>query len=371
MGLGLTACLAADAEAVAVPAIEASEAALVAAAPGELYLAGEQRVEACANTDLTLKPSQESCYFWHRLKVSGAGACAAGRCDKLVVYFSGGDQACALPGAPWADGENAIYGTLAKSYADRGYLFVCANLFQTPFTPDAGRMPYAAEAPRVKALVDAILASPAIARRWSGKDLLFSGISHGATAPVLAMARAHVDRDARWRGTRKTGACFLDGQYDVYFNQQFWMAEARKESCGWFHRRSVCGRYLGLGFCGESTRAPGMDADSIVMTDPDLAPKQSARLLKSVTAADFAVPQFRLVECGSGLPSAQSCELHGNADLLPAPPIRALCNVLNAGGPAHHCELASLPGKSHSECGLAGVADVQCLPWFDALPGRP
>jgi hypothetical protein len=157
--------------------------------------------------------------------------------------------------------------------------------------------------------------------------------------------------------SRKTGACFLDGQYDVYFNQQFWMSEARNESCGWFHRRSVCERYLGLGFCGDSTRAPGMDADSIVMTDPSLAPKQSARLLKSVTAADFAISEFRLVECGSELPSAQACALHGPADLLPAPPIRALCNTLNEGGPAHHCELASLPEKSHTECSLAGVAD--------------
>lgn len=337
----------------------------------DVYVAGEQSVSACANIDLGFHPSSEACYYWHRLKVGGSNACPQGRCDKLVIYFSGGDQACSLSGA--FTNETLFYGKLAKQYVDQGYLFVCANLFANVFTPAAASMAYTYEAPRVAKLVNTILNDPEIQQHWSRKDLLFSGISHGATAPVLAMARLHVDRDTTWRGTRKTAACFLDGQYDVFFNQAFWTSPANSSSCWWFHSRTVCNRYLGSGVCSWTSNLPGMDLDSIVAADPTLPPTQAQRFWKSVTAADFALTRWKLVECGSAISASggtlgQACDDLGPADMLPAPPISALCNTLNAPGSGKICDPGYEPTKSHVDCGLTGVADLQCRPWFDELP---
>lgn len=326
------------------------------------YSAGSQFVPACSRADLGDQRSLEGCFFWHRTKTSGPGACAGGRCSKLVIYFAGGDQACALPGQAYG---SDLYGGLAKSYADKGWVFVCANLFTFPFSPAAGKIPYTNEAPRVKALVDAILFSPEVRARWNGEQLLFSGISHGASAPVAAIARHHVDQAPWWRGRKKTAACFLDGQYDVHYNQRFWMAPEHAASCSWFHDRTVCGRYLGADTCPADTNTDGMALDSLVA----VAPRPEDKRLPDLTPSDFAIPRWRMIECGSGL--AEACGTDPSTfpanpttgDMLPAAPIVKMCATIG-----DRCEFGSLPDKTHVECGLSGVADVQCQSWFEGLP---
>ena len=50
---------------------------------------------------------------------------------------------------------------------------------------------------------------------WSGEYLLFSGVSHGASGPVVTMATSTDDDQPAWQGTVYTAACFNDGTYDA------------------------------------------------------------------------------------------------------------------------------------------------------------
>ncbi len=301
-----------------------------------------QTVAACKG----LNKSNEPCLWWHQVDSKRC----EGKCSKLVIYFAGGDQSCSLPPA-YLD---QYYGGVANAYAEAGYVFVCANIFQNTFTPAAAAVPYADEAERIDHLVRSITAHPKIRALWNGTKLLFSGISHGSTAPVIAMKQKKYDDQISWKGTKTTGACFLDGQYDPGYNRLFWLSPAQRESCAWFVGRTICGRYQGSFFCNPFLPNDGLSRDTIVDT---------LRKTPTIRPSDFAVANWKLVECGSKI---GGCEVGAEADMLPAAPIAELCRQISS-LPGHSCEFASEPEKSHEECGLAGVADRQCIGWFDGL----
>src|SRR5205823_6305777 len=79
----------------------------------------------------------------------------------------------------------------------------------------SGQFPRHTEATRFDALVQSITSNPNVMAAWSGDYLLFSGVSHGASGPVIAMASQDFDAKPSWNGAKYTGSCFLDGAYDV------------------------------------------------------------------------------------------------------------------------------------------------------------
>ena len=259
-------------------------------------------------------------------------------CSRLVVFFSGGEMDCGLPG----------YTTILEAFALSGFVAVCAQLFQTPGA--SGDEPYNDEAPRVDLAIRSALDAGAVRAVWSGEHLLISGVSHGATAPVIAMARTALDDG--WHGSGVTAACFFDGIYDIGELDLFLAFGDSGSPCNLVlsHARAV-GRYY--------------DADPLVHSclndkcfcDPDHSPEMDEDTVSGVDPSELAVSQWKLIECGSAMnPCLQ--------DVVPAGPIETLCSRINA-GPFSACVYDPMPEDSHIECASTGVD--RCVTWFDSL----
>ncbi|RLB45114.1 MAG: hypothetical protein DRJ42_30670 [Deltaproteobacteria bacterium] len=293
---------------------------------------GTRTIAACAGGDTGDLP----CSFEYLFDEAG---CADRGCDKLAIYFAGGGQTCA--------------GAQLSNYVEDGYVAVCALLFGD--SAEAGRYPYNAEAERVDHLIRSVARDPAIASAWDGTSLLITGASHGATAPVVAMARTDFDEDPAWHGTVRTGACFYDGIYDIEALDELLGSGDDGAPCpdppaGVLSHRRAVGRYYESGpvvshvcdndqcFC-DGDHSPEMDEDTVV----------------DVEATRFAVTEWKLVECGSAL---DAC----TADVVPGDPIRSLCSNIDA-SPTHQCTFQSLPRTPHGAC----APGVLCRSWFNGL----
>lgn len=152
-------------------------------------------IERCDGTG----PGNEDCHFralWR------PDACAGGPCDVLVVYWSGGEQSC-------ADGT---YDALLERWATSGVVIACAQPFTT--SDEAGRYPYADEGARMDRIMGAV--RDAVGAAWSGRTLVIAGVSHGATAPVAAIAegRRFATRPELWTGRERTAVILFDGITD-------------------------------------------------------------------------------------------------------------------------------------------------------------
>jgi hypothetical protein len=300
-----------------------------------LTAAATQLVEECR----TAGPgsANQRCRYDYRLD---AARCAGKACRKLAIFFAGGEQRCDL------------YGGILDPLRDDGYVAVCAQIFEDATL--TGDFPYHQEAARVDAVIRAIVADPGVTAAWSGEHLLLSGVSHGATAPVLAMARTKLDETPAWKGTRYTAACFFDGIYDVGALDDFVGTGDGGQPCPMLgsvlsHSRAV-GRYYAQPpiqhrcdnakcFC-----APGHSAD------------MDADTVTTLPASVFAVADWKLIECGSALDACTK-------DVIPAAPIQTLCQNIDT-DPSHTCVYESMPNDSHSQC--AGVGIARCRDWFDA-----
>jgi hypothetical protein len=161
-------------------------------APAPLPAKTTRSIASCS----ALATGTETCGFEIQLDPS---KCANRGCKKLAVFFAGGQQTCTA--------------SIAQAYVADGYVAVCALLFQT--STATGLYPYAAEATRADEIMKAIASDPVVRAAWSGQALLITGVSHGATAPVIAMARTTYDNSTAWQGATKTGACFFDGIYNI------------------------------------------------------------------------------------------------------------------------------------------------------------
>lgn len=224
-----------------------------------------------------------------------------------------------------------------QTYSSDGYVAVCANIHL-----DKIDVPYLSEAERVDRLQKSITSSPVIQTLWTGERLLLSGVSHGATAPVVAMAHTDYDDGPAWKGTVTTAACFLDGVYDMqatydYFSDYPVQCKAVRDSV-------ICNRYFG-GDCGNFD---GDDAD--FLADSTVASP----------ASDFAIHNWKLIECGSALPGCL-----GDADWIPAAPITQLCTNIDA-GENHNCIADPVPDEGHLTCST-GSGGAKCRGWFNAL----
>jgi len=287
-----------------------------------------------------LNESAETCEVHYRYDAS---RCTRGApCTKLALFFAGGDQNCAA----------ASYRNVVSAYVDAGYVAACLEIFETSVA--TGLVPYAQEAERVDRVLRAAL--DLLRGPWSGEHLLVTGISHGATAPVIAAARTTLD-DA-WHGTGRTAACFYDGVYDIGALDAFVGTSGGDGGpCGALtilpHERAV-GRYYGAAgpllhactnqkcFC-DPRHAPAMDTDTIVTVSP----------------RELAIKTWKLIECGSAMAAC-------NQDVIPGAPVAALCTQIRTGSAdGYSCDYDSMPSDSHLRCHETGVS--KCLSWFDAL----
>lgn len=268
--------------------------------------------------------------------VADASACTSAPCARLVVIFSGGEMGC-------RSGEG--YGRVLAGYADRGYAAVCINYFETP--EGAGTAPYVDEAARIDRAVREATSGAWARAYWTGDDLLVEGISHGATAPVILMARTDFDAQPHWRGRRVTGGCFFDGAYDQ-------AATAALLATGAVGRRACTfpvshARWLAR-YCGAGATAASCDLA--------IVPKAVEDSIAAVAPDRFAIGHFRMFECGSALPAC-------SGDIVAGPPIAALCANLEA-APSHTCVFTGLPEDGHLRCHADQFA--RCAEWFEALP---
>lgn len=264
-----------------------------------------------------------------------ASACTAKPCDKLVVVFSGGEQGCAT---------GAGYAKVLAGYASQGYAAACINYFET--STGSGRIPYADEATRLDLAVRSTTAGPWARRYWSGEYLLLQGISHGATAPLVLMARTKLEEQKHWQGTRVSAGCFFDGSYDQLATATLLERGAPLGKPCTFpvpYTRWL-ERYCGAGATKETC---------------DLATQADAQqdTITGVEASRFALGDFRLFECGSAVAPC-------SGDILPAAPIKALCTALEASAD-HRCTFTSLPTDGHLTCHQTQFD--QCRTWFDEL----
>ncbi len=267
--------------------------------------------------------------------VTNASACTGDRCSKLVVVFSGGEMGC-ITGA----GYNAVL----AGYAARGYAAVCINYFDT--STGSGTAPYIDEAARIDLAVREATTGAWARRYWSGRDLLLQGISHGATAPVILMARTTLEEQAHWRGTHFTAGCFFDGAYDQAATASLLATGAAGgRPCTvpvsytrWLER-----------YCG-----PGASGASCNLTT---VPRALDDTITGVLPTSFAIRDFKMFECGSALPAC-------SGDIVAGDPVRQLCERIDA-APTHTCSFGSLPTDGHLTC-HANQYEA-CRTWFEGL----
>jgi hypothetical protein len=236
------------------------------------------------------------------------------------------------------------YAEVLAGYASHGYAAVCINYFDTP--TGSGMVPYVDEAERLDVAVREATTGPWARAYWTGADLLLEGISHGATAPVILMARTSLDDQPHWRGTHYTAGCFFDGIYDPRATFDLLATGA----VGGRPCESPVSYQRGLErYCGPGATDATCDLDAL--------PAVAEDTITAAPAGNFAVRDFQLFECGSNL---RPCL----GDIVAGAPIAALCSNLAADA-AHSCTFRSLPNDSHLTC-HADHYDA-CRTWFEGL----
>jgi hypothetical protein len=293
---------------------------------GQTEAKGTLTLESCRK----LSGVDESCTLFRE-----GSACVNARCAKLVIIFAGGEQGCAT-GKGYAD-------VMAK-YSAAGWAAVCINYFET--SDGSAVVPYADEAPRLDVAVKAATTGTWAKRYWTGEELLIEGISHGATAPVILMARTTLDDAPHWRGTRKTAACFFDGSYDQVATAT--LLKTGGVGGGPCRLPVPYTRWLQR-YCGPGATAATCDLASLASVEKDN--------VTQVDAEAYAVRSFKMIECGSATPVC-------NGDILPAAPIAETCATIDAGAD-HVCVYESLPDATHLVCHQQGFE--RCGAWFDTL----
>ena len=258
---------------------------------------------------------------------------ASAPCDKLVIYYSGGGMTCDEGFSDPEHNSNLIL----QDYASDAYIAVCANIHL-----DKVEKTFLSEAQRVDLIQKAITNSETIKSIWTGKNLLISGVSHGATAPVIAMANTDYDEGDAWKGTQKTAACFLDGVYDMESTNTYF--ELYSPQCNLVRKSLICNRYFDGDCSAVDTNNPDLQADRV----------------SHFSADNFSIKNWKLIECGSTLPGCS-----GDSDWIPAEPITELCTNISA-GENHSCINDPIPNEGHLTC-ATGSGATMCRLWFNEL----
>lgn len=267
-------------------------------------------------------------------------ACSNKKCNKLVIYFSGGQMTC-----PSAE-QNPNY---LAHYASRGFLAVCAKLYET--SSGSHFISFGEESSRSDELIKNIRENYYVKNLWNGKELLIAGVSHGASVPVIAMARHDFDSHDHWKASQKTAACFYDGIY----NTQSQLSFLYDNSCGIgaiLKYEDAYARYCPWtgGTFQASWPQPSTCQNSLTEFDT----------LDTFNVQNLSIKNWKLIECGSAL--SQKC----NQDMVPAEPIDALCEKIDTSS-EHSCHYQSYPNVTHINCGIGSESIDSCASWFDDL----
>ena len=172
---------------------------LIIAAPGDAGTcvprpSGIRTIDDCS----ALGVGSEACSYTY---VWDPSRCTGRACKRLVIYFSGGQETC-----PDVTNPNSYL----AHYTAQSYVAVCARAFET--STGSAQFPRHLEAPRFDALVGTITSDPDVLAGWSGEYLLFSGVSHGASGPVVTMATQAFDDQPSWKGSAYTGRASSTGR---------------------------------------------------------------------------------------------------------------------------------------------------------------
>jgi hypothetical protein len=283
-----------------------------------------------------LGPGTEDCHvrlFWN------LNRCAGTACRRLVVYWSGGEQAC----------KDGNYDSLMQRYVEAGFVAACAQPFTT--SDEAGKYPYYVELDRMNQILQKVRTQ--VKGMWTGADLLHAGVSHGGTAPLLAIARGRVFRDQRevWAGSSHTAVVLFDGISNTARLDQW----AGQTGCSDLHTRWVA-RY-GDGAPVAHICANGKCYCSSGSPPPHAADwqKDTAVIGSSFPPSPYACEDFnsgaedilyRFVSCEGGV--AQPCGVLG--DVIPTEQQSLPYNALSGctGIVASHQVLSAC---GHSLCG--------------------
>lgn len=323
-------------------------------APGTGYDVAPVALKQCDG----IGPGGEDCHF--RFVHKQGQCCAAKPCDRLVVYWAGGNQTC----------ESGDMDTLLRGYADRGFVAACAQ----PYTSEGegGKYPYHAEFDRMHHIMQKVRA--VAAPIWTGDKLATAGTSHGGTAPLVITASAKTLKQHAgvWMGKTHTALMLYDGISNPKTLEEWTGAQPSGSGCGLFHQRFV-GRYAdgsplvhscsnGACYCANPAHAGDWAKDTVVIgaTSPP----------SPYTCSDFAPATgtvlYRFASC-SGSPGAAACGLLG--DIIPDPqqfePFQAMKSC-----PGVTASYAAYPTCSHVLCG-GFSANVNCggddgVKWLEA-----
>jgi len=262
--------------------------------------------------------------------------CASHGCRKLLIYFAGDTMTC----------DNIAL----AAYAADGYVATCAKLFDT--STGAETYPYNREAARVNALVTTIVADTTVTANWSGEYLFFSGTGHGATAPVIAMARTTDANQASWKGTAHTAACFMAGAYDMVALDGMAGADGCTLSTSGviLPHEVVVGRYTGSLYLGGHECGSGPCPCSPAHS----ADVDHDSIIGSFTVTDLAITDWNLGACGDSL---DPCTQQG----VPSVSISTLCGLIDSSG-GYTCTYQSQPTVPYSSCSVS-----YCQTWFNTF----
>lgn len=281
------------------------------------------------NNCLGLSGVNEKCTL-----VTNASACTLSKCSHLVVIFSGGEMGCIT---------GSGYTTAINTYASNGYAAVCINYFDT--STGSGDVPYVDEASRIDLAVKEATTGSWANSYWTGEYLLLQGISHGATAPVILMARTSLANESHWKGSKFTAGCFFDGSYDQVATANLLATGA----IGGGPCVTPVSYTRGLErYCGAGATSANCNLNINTKAQQDTI---------SSIAVNFAVKDFKMFECGSSLSACFG-------DIIPGAPVQELCNNIHT-TPGYSCSFSSLPNDSHLSC-HANEFD-QCRTWFESI----
>jgi hypothetical protein len=195
----------------------------------------------------------------------------------------------------------------------------------------------------------------AAASVWSAKRLLHSGVSHGATAPLVAIAsrRAFEEHAATWTGSEKTAVVLFDGISNPATLEEWAAAQPIGSGCGLSHQRWV-GRYQdgsplvhgcgnGACYCSDPERAVDWEKDTVVL---------GSTYPPSPYVCDDFTPEageilYRFVSCGAAS-AAGACSFSG--DIIPDAQQLLPFQALDA-CPGVTATYASYPSCTHVQCG--------------------
>ncbi|MBU1236786.1 MAG: hypothetical protein KJ634_12330 [Gammaproteobacteria bacterium] len=268
-------------------------------APSTDYVVAPVALSQCDG----LGPGTEDCHF--RIVTNAGQCCAEKPCDRLVVYWAGGNQTC----------ETGDMDALLKGYADRGFVAACAQPYTTE--NEGGMYPYHLEFDRMNNLMQKLRID--VATLWTGDKLATAGTSHGGTAPLVIAASAKVFKQHAdvWMGKTHTAMLLYDGISNPKTLEEW---AGSQSGCGLFHQRYV-GRYgdgsplthdcgNGACYCSNPAHASDWVKDTVVIgaTEPP----------SPYTCADFAPDSgavlYRFASC-SGASGASPCGILG--DIVP------------------------------------------------------